>query len=165
MDTTEPNYMTPQGFAWLNAELEHLVKKERPEVVAIVSWAAGNGDRSENGDYLYGKKRLREIDKRIRFLKKRLDCATIVDNSGREDDIVFFGATVLVLYEESEEERKVTIVGADEIDMSRGYISWKSPLARALLKRREGDAVEVMTPEGAQAVTLLEVAYTPVSFG
>ena len=156
------NYMTPGGFARLSAELDHLVKKERPELVAIVSWAAGNGDRSENGDYIYGKKRLREIDRRIRFLLKRLDNAEVVDPTARRDeesaDQVFFGATVTVANARGE-ERTVSIVGVDEIDTARGYVSWVSPIARALLRAREGDTVMVRTPAGVEEVEVVDVTY------
>lgn len=159
-----PNYITPQGFSHLNRELDVLIKKTRPEIVAIVSWAAGNGDRSENGDYLYGKKRLREIDRRIRFLKKRLEIAQVVDNAGRETDQVFFGATVEVLYMDTDVSHRLMIVGVDEIDLDRGYISWRSPLAQALLKKREGDAVDVQTPQGVQSVEITSVEYVPALF-
>src|SRR2546428_5940675 len=125
------NYMTPGGFARLKAELSQLVDKERPEIVATVAWAAGNGDRSENGDYIYGKKRLREIDRRIRFLVKRLDLAEVVDPARRDTDQIFFGATVDTLNQRGE-NRTVSIVGIDETDTARGYISWISPMARAL---------------------------------
>jgi transcription elongation factor GreB len=159
------NYMTPGGFARLSAELEHLVQKERPELVATVAWAAGNGDRSENGDYIYGKKRLREIDRRIRFLIKRLDAAEVVDPSAPRDEEtvgqVFFGATVDVVNARGE-QRTVSIVGVDEIDTARGYISWVSPMARALLKAREGDTVTVHTPAGVEEVDIVEVRYAPL---
>src|SRR6266404_3648045 len=147
------NYMTPGGFARLKAELSALVDQERPSVVAIVSWAAGNGDRSENGDYIYGKKRLREIDRRIRFLVRRLDRAEVVDPLTRRDadnaDQIYFGATVTVSNLRGE-ERTVSIVGIDEIDTSRGYVSWISPMARALIKAREGDTVMLNTPGGVE---------------
>jgi transcription elongation factor GreB len=156
------NYMTPAGFARLKDELDHLVGRERPELVATVAWAAGNGDRSENGDYIYGKKRLREIDRRIRFLIKRLDVAEVVDPQSRRDDDdadrVFFGATVKVRNARNE-ERTVSIVGVDEIDTARGYISWVSPMARALLKAREGDTVTLNTPGGLEELDILEVRY------
>ena len=156
------NYMTPAGFARLKDELDHLVGRERPELVATVAWAAGNGDRSENGDYIYGKKRLREIDRRIRFLIKRLDVAEVVDPQSRRDDDdadrVFFGATVKVRNARNE-ERTVSIVGVDEIDTARGYISWVSPMARALLKAREGDTVTLNTPGGLEELDILEVLY------
>jgi len=151
------NYITPEGFARLKAELRQLVEVERPEVVRTVSWAASNGDRSENGDYLYGKKRLREIDRRVRFLIKRLESAEVVDPRGRDTDQVFFGATVRVKGREG--EREVTIVGVDEVDTARGHVSWISPIARAVLKAREGDAVIVRTPAGDEVLQILEVRY------
>jgi transcription elongation factor GreB len=162
------NYMTPGGFARLSGELEQLVHKERPELVVTVSWAAGNGDRSENGDYIYGKKRLREIDRRIRYLIKRLDAAEVVDPATpREEELagqVFFGATVIVR-NDRDEERTVAIVGVDEIDTARGYISWVSPMARALLKAREGDTVTLRTPVGAEEIAIVEVRYEPLATG
>jgi transcription elongation factor GreB len=162
------NYMTPGGFARLSGELERLVQKERPELVATVAWAASNGDRSENGDYIYGKKRLREIDRRIRFLIKRLDAAEVVDPAAPRDDElgdqVFFGATVAVRNSRGE-ERTLSIVGVDEIDTSRGYISWVSPMARALLKAREGDTVTLRTPVGAEDIEIVEVRYEPLETG
>jgi transcription elongation factor GreB len=162
------NYMTPGGFARLSAELAQLVQKERPELVATVAWAAGNGDRSENGDYIYGKKRLREIDRRIRFLIKRLDAAEVVDPAAPRDDElaghVFFGATVTI-GGASGQTRTVAIVGVDEIDTARGYISWVSPMARALLKAREGDTVTLRTPGGVEDIDIVEVRYMPLSTG
>ena len=162
------NYMTPGGFARLRAELAELVDKERPQVVATVSWAAGNGDRSENGDYIYGKKRLREIDRRIRFLIKRLDIAEVVDPTVRRDadtlDQIFFGATVTVRNVRGE-NRTISIVGVDEIDTDRGYISWVSPIARALIKAREGDTVSVRTPGGIDELDVLEVRYQALATG
>jgi transcription elongation factor GreB len=162
------NYMTPGGFARLSGELEHLVQRERPELVATVAWAASNGDRSENGDYIYGKKRLREIDRRIRFLIKRLDAAEVVDPAmPRDDDLssqVFFGATVNVRNSRGE-ELTVAIVGVDEIDTARGYISWVSPMARALIKAREGDTVTLRTPVGAEEIEIVEVRYQPLATG
>ena len=159
------NYMTPGGFARLKAELSQLVDNERPEVVATVAWAASNGDRSENGDYIYGKKRLREIDRRIRFLIKRLDNAEVVDPLTRRDadnaDQIFFGATVTVSNTRGE-ERTVSIVGIDEIDTGRGYISWVSPMARALIKAREGDTVVLNTPGGVEELEVLVVRYEPL---
>lgn len=153
------NYMTPAGNARMRAELLQLLDVERPEVVQIVHWAASNGDRSENGDYIYGKRRLREIDRRIRFLTKRLDKAEVVDPSVHYgSDQVFFGATVL--YENQRgEEVTVTIVGIDELDPLQGKISWISPVARALIKAREGDTVSLQTPAGNDELTLLEVTY------
>jgi transcription elongation factor GreB len=159
------NYMTPGGFARMKDELDHLLQKERPELVATVSWAAGNGDRSENGDYIYGKKRLREIDRRIRFLIRRLDRAEVVDPGAQRDDDsadrVFFGATVTVADQQGA-ERTVSIVGIDEIDTPRGYISWISPMARALLKAREGDTVVVRTPAGPEELEVVAVKYVPL---
>ena len=151
------NYITPAGYARLKAELKQLVELERPEVVRTVSWAASNGDRSENGDYIYGKRRLREIDRRVRFLIKRLESAQVVDSSGRDTDQVFFGATVRVRGREA--ERAVTIVGVDEVDTARGHVSWISPIARALLKAREGDTVTLRTPAGEEKLEILEVRY------
>jgi transcription elongation factor GreB len=153
------NYITPAGYARLRDELGRLVKVERPEVVRVVSWAASNGDRSENGDYLYGKKRLREIDRRIRFLTKRLDAAEVVDPAARpQTDQVFFGATVQ--YETSGAVNEITIVGIDEVDPAHGRVSWISPIARALLKAREGDVVQLKTPAGVEALEILQVRYT-----
>ncbi len=153
------NYMTPAGHRRMKEELLHLIDVDRPEVVRIVSWAASNGDRSENGDYIYGKRRLREIDRRIRFLTKRLDIAEVVDPSvhhGR--DQIFFGATVT--YEnQAGDEHTITIVGIDELDPLNGKISWISPVARALTKAREGDAVTLKTPAGIDELTILEVRY------
>ena len=162
------NYMTPGGFARLKSELDRLTGQERPELVATVAWAASNGDRSENGDYLYGKKRLREIDRRIRFLVKRLDTAEVVDPSMPRDDDgadrVYFGATVTVRDADGD-ERTVAIVGIDETDATRGYISWISPMARALIRAREGDTVAVRTPAGIEELEVVEVAYRPLSTG
>ena len=160
--------MTPGGFSRLKAELAELVDKERPQVVATVSWAAGNGDRSENGDYIYGKKRLREIDRRIRFLIRRLDVAEVVDPTVRRDadtlDQIFFGATVTVRNVRGE-TRTISIVGIDEIDTERGYISWVSAIARALIKAREGDTVSVRTPGGIDELDVLEVRYQALATG
>ena len=153
------NYITPKGYAVLRDELFDLIDNERPRIVEIVHWAASNGDRSENGDYLYGKKRLREIDRRIRFLTKRLEIAEITDPSNHYGkDQVFFGATVTYV-EESHVERTVTIIGIDEADSLNGQVTWVSPIARALLKAREGDVVKLVTPVGVQAVEVLEVRY------
>ncbi len=153
------NYMTPEGHRRMKEELLHLIDVERPEVVKIISWAASNGDRSENGDYIYGKRRLREIDRRIRFLTKRLDIAEVVDPSVHHgSDQVFFGATIT--YEnQAGEEHTITIVGIDELDPLNGKISWISPVARALTKAREGDAVVLKTPAGVDELTILEVSY------
>ena len=153
------NYVTPQGYKRLRAELMSLLDEERPKVVEVVSWAAKNGDRSENGDYLYGKKRLREIDRRIRFLTKRLDIAEVADPSLHHgSDQVFFGATVTYANEQGE-ERTITIKGIDETDNLQGEVSWVSPIARALLKSRVGDEVTLMTPGGVQRLEVVEVAY------
>jgi transcription elongation factor GreB len=162
------NYITPAGYTRLKHELVSLLNVERPEVVRIVSWAASNGDRSENGDYIYGKKRLREIDRHIRFLIRRLDVAEVVDPAARRDDDgadrAYFGATVTVRNAKGE-ERTVSIVGIDEIDAARGYISWVSPMARALLKAREGDTVTLRTPGGVDELEILEVRYQPLATG
>ncbi|KXB30007.1 transcription elongation factor GreB [Dechloromonas denitrificans] len=156
------NYITPGGHARLKSELEHLVKRERPHVVEIVAWAASNGDRSENGDYIYGKRRLREIDRRIRFLTKRLDIAEIVDPLRQGDnDQVFFGARVTVADVDGA-ENTYTIVGVDEADVGRGRISWISPLARALIKSREGDSVRFQSPLGIREIDIIEVIYEAI---
>lgn len=153
------NYMTPQGFERMREELMSLMRKERPEVVQVVSWAAANGDRSENGDYLYGKKRLREIDRRIRFLTRRIEKAEVVDASLQGDnDQVFFGATVTYANQDGN-ETTITIVGMDEVDLDKGYVSWISPIARALIKAREGDTVPLRTPTGVEQIDILEVKY------
>jgi transcription elongation factor GreB len=151
------NYITPAGFARLLAERKQLVEVERPEVVRTVAWAASNGDRSENGDYIYGKRRLREIDRRVRFLIKRLENAEVVDASGRDTDQVFFGATVKV--RSRQEIREISIVGVDEVDPARGRVSWISPIARALLKAREGDTVTLRSPAGEEKLEIIEVSY------
>ena len=156
------NYITPAGYARLKSELKRLVDGERPEVVRTVSWAASNGDRSENGDYIYGKRRLREIDRRVRFLIKRLERAQVVESEGRDTDQVFFGATVRIASGERGGEREVTIVGADEVDAARGRVSWISPIAKALIKAREGDRVVLRTPAGPEALEILEVRYDPI---
>ena len=153
------NYMTPAGYARLRAELFELIDGERPKVVEIVHWAASNGDRSENGDYLYGKKRLREIDRRIRFLTKRLEVAEVVEPSVHHgSDQVFFGATVTYA-EDSGVERTVTIMGIDEADSLSGQVSWISPIARTLLKSRVGDELKLVTPSGVIPIEVLEVHY------
>lgn len=155
------NYITPQGYARLRAELKELLEVERPKVVEAVSWAAKNGDRSENGDYIYGKRRLREIDRRIRFLTKRLDIAEVVDPSLQHgNDQIFFGATVRYV-NDAGQEHTVTIVGIDESEPLQGRISWISPVARALLKAREGDCVSLPTPSGTTTLEILEVRYPP----
>ena len=151
------NYITPDGYARLKAELRQLAEAERPEVVKTVAWAASLGDRSENADYLYGKRRLREIDRRIRFLIKRLEAAQVVDAKGRDTDQVFFGATVRIRMKN--EEKQICIVGVDEVDPSLGRVSWVSPIAKALLKARAGDSVTLRTPSGDEALEILEVRY------
>ena len=152
------NYITPAGYARLQAELKQLLDVERPQTVSVVHWAALNGDRSENGDYIYGKKRLREIDRRIRFLIKRLEIAEVVDSSGQEQDRVFFGATVSVR-DGAGRVRSVSIVGMDEVDPARGRVSWVSPIARALLKARVGDTVSLRTPSGVEELEVAEIGY------
>ena len=163
LPSTGKNYITPGGYARLMDEFLWLMNKERPQIVATVSWAAGNGDRSENGDYIYGKKRLREIDRRIRFLTKRLDMAEVVNPATPRDDEtqIFFGATV-TYSNLAGEEKTVAIVGIDEVDTTRGHISWISPLARALLKAREGDAVTLHAPGGVKELEVLAVKYQPI---
>lgn len=153
------NYITPQGYARLRAELMHLMDEERPKVVEVVHWAASNGDRSENGDYIYGKKRLREIDRRIRFLTRRLELAEVTDPALHHGgDQVFFGATVAYA-DAGGQERTVTILGIDEADSAHGQVSWISPIARALLKSRAGDVVRLVTPAGTQEIEVLQVSY------
>ncbi len=152
------NYMTPAGAERMRQELRKLRYEERPEVTRVVSWAAGNGDRSENGDYLYGKKRLREIDKRMRFLAKRLESAEIVDPLSITASYVQFGATVKIRYEDGS-EKTFSIVGIDEVDLAHGRISWVSPLARALMRASEGEFVTFHSPKGQQAIEILSVTY------
>ncbi len=153
------NYITPQGYQHLRAELMQLIDHERPKVVEVVHWAASNGDRSENGDYIYGKKRLREIDRRIRFLTKRLELAEVADPSRHHGhDQIFFGATVTYANARGE-QRTITIKGIDESDSLAGEVSWIAPIARALLKAREGDEVKLATPAGTETIEVLEVRY------
>jgi transcription elongation factor GreB len=156
------NYITPSGLQRLKDEHTFLLTRERPAVTKVVAWAASNGDRSENADYQYGKRRLRQIDKRIRFLSKRIDAAEVVDpetpRSGRAASRVFFGATVRYA-NASDEQRLVCIVGTDEVDLDRGYISWVSPLARALMKSGPGDRVVLRAPAGAETLEIIEVRY------
>jgi transcription elongation factor GreB len=153
------NYITPTGHQRLKDELLHLLDIERPEIVKIVHWAASNGDRSENGDYIYGKKRLREIDRRIRFLNKRLEFAEVVDPATREStDQVFFGATVTYL-DGGSLEKKLSIVGVDEIGFSDHFVSWISPIATAMIKKRIGDEIELITPNGIEIIEILDVEY------
>jgi transcription elongation factor GreB len=159
LDAGGKNYMTPAGYAAMRGELLQLIDEERPKVVEVVHWAASNGDRSENGDYIYGKKRLREIDRRIRFLTHRLEAAEVVDPAVHHGhDQIFFGATVTYA-EASGQERTVTIMGIDEADSAHGQVSWISPIARALLKAREGDVVKLVTPLGTQEIEVLAVRY------
>ena len=156
------NYITPGGYERIRSELDQLLRIERPHIVEVVHWAALNGDRSENGDYIYGKRRLREIDRRIRFLTRRLDLAEVVDPTRQQSpDQVFFGATVTI-GDEQGEEQCYQIVGIDETDFARGRISWVSPLARALLKSREGDRVRFQSPAGWREVDVLEIAYRSI---
>jgi transcription elongation factor GreB len=152
------NYITAAGHARLKSELKALVEVERPDVVRTVSWAASNGDRSENGDYIYGKRRLREIDRRIRFLMKRLEIAEVVDPRDQDRERVFFGATVTYC-DRGGSERTVSIVGTDEVDPSAGRISWISPVASALLRAREGDVVMLKTPAGTEELEVIEIRY------
>lgn len=153
------NYLTPEGFARLQDELRTLARVDRPKVVETVSWAAGNGDRSENGDYIYGKQRLRDIDRRIRFLTKRLEIAQVVDPAQQKNrDQVFFGATVGYATTKGI-EKTITIVGVDETDSDAGKVSWVSPIARALLKAREGDTVELNTPNGLEPIEVISITY------
>ncbi len=159
LPTGAKNYLTPAGYARLRAELMTLLDDERPKIVEVVSWAAKNGDRSENGDYLYGKKRLREIDRRIRFLTKRLDIAEVVDPSAHHGgEQVFFGATVTYV-NQRDEARTVTIKGIDEVDHLHGEVSWIAPIARTLLKARVGDELQLQTPGGVETIEVIEVRY------
>ena len=163
----EKNYITPPGHERIKAELLKLLNVDRPEIVQVVHWAASNGDRSENGDYIYGKKRLREIDRRIRFLNKRLEFAVVVDNSARKNgdsdaEQIFFGATVTYSPLEGSEAGKetvITIVGVDEVDLEKNHVSWVSPIAKALIKSRLGDSVVIQTPTGPSEIEILAVEY------
>lgn len=155
------NYITPEGYACLKNEFDQLYKVERPKVVADVAWAASNGDRSENGDYIYGKKRLRQIDSRLRFLMKRMDAAEVVDPAAQQGlDKVFFGAWITLYSLTHDTEHCYRIVGQDELDPGKGYISWISPLARALMKKGEGDTVRLETPGGEEEYEIVAVSYT-----
>lgn len=158
------NYVTPAGAARMRAELKELLHVTRPEVVRTVSWAASNGDRSENGDYIYGKRRLREIDRRIRFLSKRLDLAEVVDPAAQKSDHVLFGATVEV-EDESGARRVYRIVGIDETDVRRGHVSWISPVGKALLQARQGDVVQLRTPKGDEELEVVRIRYEPIPEG
>jgi transcription elongation factor GreB len=152
------NYITPAGCKRLSEELTRLWEVERRKLVETIAWAASNGDRSENGDYIYGKRRLREIDRRIRYLSKRLDVAEVVDNAGKKVDQVFFGATVTAI-DSKGDERTVSIVGTDEVDAGRGRVSWISPIANALLRARVGDTVTLRTPVGPEELEIVDVRY------
>jgi transcription elongation factor GreB len=152
------NYITPAGYKRLSDELTRLWEADRRKLVETIAWAASNGDRSENGDYIYGKRRLREIDRRIRYLSKRLDAAVVVDNAGKDVDQVFFGATVTVIDEEGS-KRTVSIVGTDEVDAGRGRVSWVSPIAKALLRASVGDVVTLRTPLGPEELEIVDVRY------
>ncbi len=163
----EKNYITPAGHERIKTELLQLLNLDRPEVVKVVHWAASNGDRSENGDYIYGKKRLREIDRRIRFLNKRLEFAVVVDNSARKSGVadaeqIFFGATVTYSPldgKDAGKETTITIVGVDEVDLEKNHVSWVSPIAKALIKARLGDCVTIQTPTGPTEIEILDVQY------
>lgn len=158
----QKNYITPEGYATLKAEFEQLYKIERPKVVSDVSWAASNGDRSENGDYIYGKRRLRQIDSRLRFLMKSMDLAVIVDPKEQQSlDKVFFGAWVSLYSLERDIEHHYRIVGQNELDPTRGYISWISPLARAMLGKQIGDVVRAQTPAGEESYEIIDIRYSP----
>ena len=160
-NTDEKNYITPQGFAALQAEFEALYKVERPEVVRTVSWAASNGDRSENGDYIYGKRRLRQIDSRCRHLMRRMDLAEIVDSSLQQHlEKVFFGAWVTLFNLADDSEHTYRIVGKDELEPTKGYISWVSPLAKAMLGKGLGDVVKVITPKNEETYEVVDIRYT-----
>ena len=153
------NYMTPQGYAKLRAEFSQLWENERPELVKTIAWAASNGDRSENGDYIYGKKRLREIDRRLRYLSKRLDSAVVVDPAERgETEQIYFGATVTYVTADGAEQT-ISIVGMDEVDPARGRVSWISPIAKALLRKQPGDRVRLATPGGVEDIEVIDVRY------
>ena len=155
------NYITPNGAERLKSELKKLLQEERPELVKVIQWAASNGDRSENADYIYGKRRLREIDRRIRFLSKRLEIAEIIDPTSQKSDAVLFGATVTVLNEEGQQKR-YSIVGVDETNIKLGLISWVSPVGKALLQSKEGDTVTIHTPKGEEDWTIEKIEYKPI---
>ena len=155
------NYITPAGYQQLSEEYDRLRRKERPEIVDVIAWAASNGDRSENGDYIYGKKRLREIDKRLRFLQRQMDKAQIVDPANIDSDEVYFGATVEI-EDDSGQTQCYAIVGTDETDPEQGKISWRSPLAKALFRSKAGDLVTYVTPKGERDVEVLSVAYKQI---
>jgi len=153
-----PNYITPEGFKKLQAEFHQLFHEERPKLVETVAWAAGNGDRSENGDYIYGKRRLREIDKRLKFLRDRIENAQVVDPATVKSEKVVFGATVTII-DEDENEKQYVIVGEDEIEPGNNKISWKSPMAKALLGKQVGDEVEVQRPAGSLFAEITKISF------
>jgi transcription elongation factor GreB len=158
--TDQKNYITPEGHAALEAEFQQLLKVERPEVVRVVSWAAGNGDRSENGDYIYGKKRLRQIDSRLRFLMHRMDLAVIVDPATQQGlEKIFFGAWVTLYSLDRETEHTYRIIGQNEIEPTKGWISWVSPLAKAMLGKQIGDVIRVQMPKGVERYEVIDVSY------
>jgi transcription elongation factor GreB len=161
-DDSVKNYITPAGYRRLKDEFSRLWDLERPKLIETISWAASNGDRSENADYLYGKRRLREIDRRLRFLSRRLERAEIVDNAGKDHQRVYFGATVTYA-DRLGHARTVTIVGADEVDPARGRVSWGAPIAAALLKAREGDRVTLRAPAGAEEIEVIAIRYDELS--
>lgn len=162
MSPKKDNYITPAGHQRLVDELNHLILKERPEITKVIQWAASNGDRSENADYLYGRKRLREIDKRANFLRSRIEAATIINPSSIESSEVKFGATVTVV-DEIGNEKTYSIVGQDEIDLTNSYISWKSPIGRALMGNSEGDIVEVRAPNGVTELEIISIEYIEIT--
>lgn len=163
-EKNDKNYITPEGYAALKAEFDQLHKVERPSVVRDVAWAASNGDRSENADYIYGKRRLRQIDARLKFLYRRIDLAEVVDPARQQDlQKAYFGAWVTLYNLATDEEATYRIVGQDELDPSRGYISWVSPLAKAMLGKAEGDTVRVITPKGEEEYEVLSVSYKAAS--
>lgn len=159
--TVKNNYITPEGFKILTDELQQLLRVERPEITKLIQWAASNGDRSENADYLYGKKRLREIDRRVRFLTQRLDAAVIVDPTTIKSQKVQFGATVEIV-DENGHSKTYTIVGVDEVDTTRGHLSWQSPIGRSLLGKEEGDEVIIKVPTGEYSVEIVSIEYKPL---
>jgi len=159
---SQKSYITPQGSLRLKEELKKLLNEERPKIVQVVSWAAGNGDRSENGDYIYGKKRLREIDRRIRFLTQRIEVCEVVDPVSQTTDKIVFGATV-TLEDEEGQTKRYSIVGPDEINPQAGFISFQSPLGRALLQKKEGDVVLVQTPKGEEEFSILKIEYLAIN--
>ena len=161
MSTPHPNYITPEGFAKLRAEYDHLLGVERPRIVEVVSWAAGNGDRSENGDYLYGRKRMREIDRELAFLARRMKALRVVDPARQEDRTrVWFGATATIA-DEDDNHRTLTLVGDDEQDAAKGLVGWSAPLARALRGAAVGDLRRVVLPVGEKEWEVLEIRYPP----